>query len=84
LTLPSRQASQSEPGGHGARYRVRQFAELAGVTVKTLYHDDRVGLRRPNGRHTMRKYYAIIVASGHAALYGVALRQRRGPMVACH
>ena len=28
-------------------YRVRAFAELAGVTVKTLHHYDRVGLLRP-------------------------------------
>jgi DNA-binding transcriptional MerR regulator len=29
------------------RYRVHEFAELAGVTVKTLHHYDRVGLLRP-------------------------------------
>jgi DNA-binding transcriptional MerR regulator len=28
-------------------YRVHEFAELAGVTVKTLHHYDRVGLLRP-------------------------------------
>ena len=28
-------------------YRVRQFADLAGVTVKTLHHYDRLGLLRP-------------------------------------
>jgi DNA-binding transcriptional MerR regulator len=28
-------------------YRVHAFAELAGVTVKTLHHYDRVGLLRP-------------------------------------
>jgi DNA-binding transcriptional MerR regulator len=30
------------------RYRVHAFAELAGVTVKTLHHYDRVGLLRPH------------------------------------
>jgi DNA-binding transcriptional MerR regulator len=29
------------------RYRVHEFAELAGVTVKTLHHYDRLGLLRP-------------------------------------
>ncbi len=29
------------------QYRVHEFAELAGVTVKTLHHYDRVGLLRP-------------------------------------
>jgi DNA-binding transcriptional MerR regulator len=47
LTLPSRQASQSKPVGSDGRYRVHEFAELAGVTVKTLHHYDRVGLLRP-------------------------------------
>jgi DNA-binding transcriptional MerR regulator len=28
-------------------YRVQQFAALAGVTVKTLHHYDRLGLLRP-------------------------------------
>jgi MerR family transcriptional regulator, thiopeptide resistance regulator len=31
----------------GARYRVREFAALASVTVKTLHHYDRIGLLRP-------------------------------------
>ncbi|MBS1876139.1 MAG: MerR family transcriptional regulator [Acidobacteria bacterium] len=31
-------------------YRTRQFAELAGVTVRTLHHYDRIGLLRPGGR----------------------------------
>ena len=47
LTLPSRQASQSKPVGSDGQYRVHEFAELAGVTVKTLHHYDRVGLLRP-------------------------------------
>jgi DNA-binding transcriptional MerR regulator len=29
------------------RYRVQEFARLAGVTVKTLHHYDRIGLLRP-------------------------------------
>jgi len=33
--------------GNESRYRVHEFAELAGVTVKTLHHYDRVGLLRP-------------------------------------
>lgn len=31
-------------------YRVSQFAEKAGVTVRTLHHYDRLGLLKPSGR----------------------------------
>ena len=31
-------------------YRTRQFAELAGITVRTLHHYDRLGLLKPKGR----------------------------------
>ncbi len=31
-------------------YRTREFAELAGVTVRTLHHYDRLGLLKPSGR----------------------------------
>jgi len=31
-------------------YRVSEFAEKAGVTVRTLHHYDRLGLLRPSGR----------------------------------
>ena len=31
----------------GRLYRVQEFAELAGVTVKTLHHYDRIGLLQP-------------------------------------
>jgi DNA-binding transcriptional MerR regulator len=31
-------------------YRAREFAELAGVTVRTLHHYDRLGLLKPNCR----------------------------------
>ncbi|HEV2987313.1 MAG TPA: MerR family transcriptional regulator [Candidatus Angelobacter sp.] len=31
-------------------YRVREFAEKAGVTVRTLHHYDRLGLLKPSGR----------------------------------
>jgi DNA-binding transcriptional MerR regulator len=34
--------------GHEGRYRVHEFAQLAGVTVKTLHHYDRVGVLRPS------------------------------------
>src|SRR5215475_4782232 len=32
-------------------YRVSEFAERAGVTVRTLHHYDRLGLLRPSGRN---------------------------------
>src|SRR6185437_12304286 len=31
-------------------YRVSDFAEKAGVTVRTLHHYDRLGLLKPSGR----------------------------------
>src|SRR6476659_2048635 len=31
-------------------YRVSEFAEKAGVTVRTLHHYDRLGLLKPSGR----------------------------------
>jgi DNA-binding transcriptional MerR regulator len=33
-----------------AIYRIREFAALAGVTVRTLHHYDRLGLLRPSAR----------------------------------
>jgi DNA-binding transcriptional MerR regulator len=33
-----------------ALYKASEFAELAGVTVRTLHHYDRLGLLRPSGR----------------------------------
>ena len=31
-------------------YRASEFAELSGVTVRTLHHYDRLGLLKPSGR----------------------------------
>jgi DNA-binding transcriptional MerR regulator len=31
-------------------YRIREFAALAGVTVRALHHYDRLGLLKPSGR----------------------------------
>jgi MerR family transcriptional regulator, thiopeptide resistance regulator len=42
------------------RYRVHEFADLAGVTVKTLHHYDRVGLLRP--RRTASGYRVYMQA----------------------
>jgi len=36
--------------GSSRLYRTREFAELAGVTVRTLHHYDRLGLLRPSYR----------------------------------
>jgi DNA-binding transcriptional MerR regulator len=41
----------SGEGGMARGFRVREFAELAGVTVKALHHYDRIDLLRP-GRST--------------------------------
>ena len=40
---------------NGHLYRVQEFAELAGVTVRALHHYDRLGLLRPTAR-TGSKY----------------------------
>ncbi len=37
---------------NGALYQAQEFAELAGVTVRTLHHYDRLGLLKPSGRTT--------------------------------
>lgn len=39
-------------------YRIHAFAELAGVTVKTLHHYDRVGLLRPHRTTAGYRLYA--------------------------
>ncbi|HZU26578.1 MAG TPA: MerR family transcriptional regulator [Bryobacteraceae bacterium] len=41
---------EEEPDVTGTTYRTREFAELAGVTVRTLHHYDRLGLLRPGRR----------------------------------
>ena len=38
------------------KYRAQEFAKLAGVTVRTLHHYDRLGLLRP--RRTQNRYRA--------------------------
>jgi hypothetical protein len=64
LTLARRQARSSKSSGDpllvaGRRalsqertgvYRIREFAALAGVTVRALHHSDRLGLLQPSGR----------------------------------
>lgn len=40
-----------------ASYRVQEFAELAGVTVRALHHYDRVGLLRPKRTRTGYRLY---------------------------
>ena len=39
-------------------YRVREFAALAGVTVKALHHYDRLGLLRPRRTGTGYRVYS--------------------------
>jgi DNA-binding transcriptional MerR regulator len=38
-------------------YRIREFSELAGVTVRTLHHYDRVGLLKPRRTQTGYRVY---------------------------
>jgi DNA-binding transcriptional MerR regulator len=39
-------------------YRIREFAELAGVTVRALHHYDRLGLLRPRRTHAGYRAYS--------------------------
>jgi DNA-binding transcriptional MerR regulator len=41
----------------GATYKVREFAELSGVTVKALHHYDRLGLLKPRRAETGYRIY---------------------------
>jgi MerR family transcriptional regulator, thiopeptide resistance regulator len=41
-----------------AMYKVHEFAELSGVTVKTLHHYDRLGLLKPRRTETGYRIYA--------------------------
>src|SRR5688572_27292072 len=38
-------------------YRIREFAELAGVTVRALHHYDRLGLLKPKRTQTGYRVY---------------------------
>ena len=40
-------------------YQVREFAELAGVTVRTLHHYDRLALLRPHRTEAGYRLYGI-------------------------
>jgi DNA-binding transcriptional MerR regulator len=42
-----------------AVYRVREFAELAGVTVRALHHYDRLGLLRPRRTRAGYRVYSL-------------------------
>jgi len=43
--------------GHDRAYRVREFAELAGTTVRALHHYDRLGLLKPRRTETGYRLY---------------------------
>jgi len=38
-------------------YKIQEFAELAGITVKALHHYDRVGLLKPSRTRTGYRLY---------------------------
>jgi len=44
--------------GVGRLYRIQEFAELAGVTVRTLHHYDRIGLLKPRRNSAGYRLYA--------------------------
>lgn len=43
--------------GEDTTYRAREFAQLAGVTVRTLHHYDRLGLLKPRRAETGYRLY---------------------------
>src|SRR5580704_8395417 len=43
----------------GRLYRVKEFAKLAGVTVRTLHHYDRLALLRPNRTGAEYRMYGL-------------------------
>src|SRR5262249_6970793 len=52
-------AARADPGGRVSEtYRVREFAKLAGVTVKALHHYDRVGLLKPKRTRAGYRLYS--------------------------
>lgn len=58
LTLTLGQTRRFWRTGLSDHYQIRQFADLAGVTVKALHHYDRLGLLRPKrSRAGYRVYY---------------------------
>ena len=40
-------------------YRIREFADLAGVTVRALHHYDRLGLLRPRRSQSGYRVYSV-------------------------
>ena len=58
-------------------YRVSDFAEKAGVTVRTLHHYDRLGLLKPSGRTRPA------IASMANATLGDCSRSSRSSSSAC-
>src|ERR1700677_961201 len=43
----------------GRLYKVREFADLAGVTVRTLHHYDRIALLKPRRGNSGYRLYAL-------------------------
>jgi DNA-binding transcriptional MerR regulator len=71
--------------GHDTRYRIHEFAGLAGVTVKTLHHYDRVGLLRPRRTASAYRVYTqtdLVRLEQILALktIGFSLRDIRAPL----
>jgi DNA-binding transcriptional MerR regulator len=40
-------------------YRIGEFAELAGVTVRALHHYDRIGLLKPQRGNSGSRLYSL-------------------------
>jgi DNA-binding transcriptional MerR regulator len=73
----------SAKGGMAKGYRVHEFAALAGVTVKTLHHYDRLDLLRPNRNAAGYRVYREadlerLEQIAALRLLGFSLRQVRG------
>jgi DNA-binding transcriptional MerR regulator len=71
-------------------YRIGEFAELAGVTVRALHHYDRIGLLRPQRSAAGTRLYSLadlerLVQIAALKFFGIPLREiklllRHGPL----
>src|SRR5215472_4266739 len=62
LTIVSREA------GLDRQYKVREFAEFAGVTVRALHHYERLGLLKPTRTAAGYRVYGLVILSAWSKL----------------
>ena len=58
IGMPTAVESDRSKRNQAGGYRVQEFAELAGVTVRTLHHYDRLGQLKPLRTHSGYRCYS--------------------------